>query len=88
MVRIMPEHVGKKVRIQGIIPLRRDDYVEGIGNYVGVIRSVSTDGRKFQFSSDNNAPSDRSSFLNTGMWRIQEIIDAPIDQGDSGRTPG
>lgn len=71
MIKIAAEHVGKKVRIQGVIPINGEedeDLIIGFGNHVGVITKV--DGRKFRFMTHEG-----ESHLNVGMWRIMEVFD-------------
>lgn len=69
MIEITTEHVGKIVRIQGVVPVGEGQPILGQGNHVGVITKITS--RKFRFKDKDK---NYESHLSIGMWRIEEIL--------------
>jgi hypothetical protein len=69
VIRISNQYAGKRVRIQGVIPL--PDPIEGIGNHIGTIENV--EGKRFTFREDGNAPG-QCAHLRCDSWRIVEVF--------------
>jgi hypothetical protein len=69
MIKISNQYAGKRVRIQGVIPIDDDNPTIGQGNHVGVVESV--EGRKFRFKDDGDT---YCAHLSCSMWRIVEVF--------------